>query len=293
MSKKFMGILGIVALIGATACTRVEPGHVGIKVNLTGSDRGVDALTLVTGRVFYNPFMTDVIEYPTFVQRIAWTANENEGSRNDESFTFNSIEGSPVNVDVAAAVQFTADKVPVLYTTFRQDAMVLVDGYIRDKIRNSFNRIGSQMMVESIYGSGKSQLLDDVLHAVQEELGPEGIVLTDLSFIGQPRLPENVQNSINQVIEARNNAIRANEKVAQAVAEAEQRAATAKGTADAIRIEAHAQADANKLINSTLTRQLIEFQAMQKWNGTLPTVTGGAVPFIQLPSGGGGQSFNN
>ncbi len=278
------GMLIVVLMLG-TACTRIEPGHVGIKVNLSGSDRGVAAITLVTGRVFYNPWMTQIFQYPTYVQRVAWTANVHEGSPNDESFTFNSTEGSPISVDVAVAVQFNGDKVPELYVAFHQDAEVLVDGYVRDKVRNAFNRIGSQMSVESIYGRGKGQLLDDVLAMVQSELEPEGIVLTDLSFLGQPRLPENVQESINQVIEARNNAIRAEEKVAQSEAEAKQLVAKAMGEAQAIKVQAMAQADANKLINQTLTPELIHFMAVERWKGVLPHVTGGAIPFVQIPSG--------
>ena len=35
--------------------TRVDAGHVGIRVKLAGSDRGVQEMPVVTGWVFYNP----------------------------------------------------------------------------------------------------------------------------------------------------------------------------------------------------------------------------------------------
>jgi len=47
-------------------------------------------------------------------------------------------------------------------------------------------------------------------------------------------------------------------------AQAEQRAATAQGEADRLRIEAQGQADANRLINESLTPLLIQFQALQR-----------------------------
>lgn len=283
--KKLAGIFAALIIVSmGTACTRVDPGHVGIKVNLVGSSRGVDDLHIVTGRVFYNPWTTQVVEFPTFVQRIAWTKDPHEGSPNDESFTFNSIEGSPVNVDVAAAVQFNGDLVPDLYVEFRKEAERLVDGYVRDRIRNAFNRVGSTMEVSDIYGAGKSRLIDEVQKMVVGGLEPRGIILTDLSFIGQPRLPANVEQSISQVIEAQNQALRANEKVAQAKAEAEQVAAKAHGEAQRILLEAEAKAKANRIIAQSITPQLIQFEALTKWNGTLPKVTGGAVPFINIPT---------
>jgi len=53
-------------------------------------------------------------------------------------------------------------------------------------------------------------------------------------------------------------------RVAIARAQAEQRAATAEGESNRLRIEAQGQADANRLISSSLTPQLIQFQAVQK-----------------------------
>ena len=50
-----------------TSCSeRVDAGSEGILVNLYGSDKGVDDVSLVTGRVWYNPFTEEVYEYPTF-----------------------------------------------------------------------------------------------------------------------------------------------------------------------------------------------------------------------------------
>ncbi len=49
----------VAALVG---CTRVPPGHVGIKVNNLGSDRGVQSYTIKTGIVFYIPGVSTVLQ---------------------------------------------------------------------------------------------------------------------------------------------------------------------------------------------------------------------------------------
>lgn len=59
---KFLRIL-FVLFAALTACTTIEPGHVGIVVNKMGDDRGVESYPQQTGFVFYNPFTTTVYEW--------------------------------------------------------------------------------------------------------------------------------------------------------------------------------------------------------------------------------------
>src|ERR1700677_2475962 len=54
-------------LFGVGACTKVEPGYVGIKVNNWGSQKGVQDYPLKTGMVFYNPLTEDMYDFPTFM----------------------------------------------------------------------------------------------------------------------------------------------------------------------------------------------------------------------------------
>ena len=57
----------------------------------------------------------------------------------------------------------------------------------------------------------------------------------------------------------------------------------AHGQADAELIKAKAEAEANKLKLQTLTPELIQYEAIGKWDGKLPTFSGGgAVPFINV-----------
>lgn len=276
-------VLIVLFAIMAAGCGRVEPGHVGIKVNLTGGDRGVDDITIVTGRYTYNPWSSQVIEWPTHVQRFAWTKNPHEGSPNDESFDCSSAKGQLVNLDIAAAVEFDSVKVPALYVEYRKDAPSLVDGFIRDRIRHYLNEQCSTRDVASIYGEGKVDLLKSVEEAVQEELGPKGILVSELSFLGKPRLPESVQASIDRVIEQRNAALEAEEKVKQREAEARQKVAEAQGEVEKTLMLAEAKSKANRIEAESLTPLLVQARAIESWNGTLPQVTGnGAVPFIQM-----------
>lgn len=62
MRSKILGfMLALFAVFPMTSCMeKVDAGCEGIKVNLYGSDKGVDDASLVTGIVWYNPWTTTV-----------------------------------------------------------------------------------------------------------------------------------------------------------------------------------------------------------------------------------------
>jgi regulator of protease activity HflC (stomatin/prohibitin superfamily) len=267
-------------LTGTGACTKVEPGYVGIKVDNWGSQKGVQDYPLKTGMVIYNPLTEDMYDFPTFMVTRTWTQDISEGNPIDESITFNSIEGTQVNADVAITYFFEASKVPEIFVRFRAKPNALTDGYIHNRVRDFLNREASDMKVVDIFGQGKQKILNNVKHDLEAELGPIGIHFDSVSFTSALRVDQSVHDAINRVIQAAQDALAAQNKVVQARAEADQVIAAAQGAAQATLINAKAQADANQLLNSSLTPTLVQWQAIQKWNGTLPTVTGGATPFI-------------
>lgn len=80
-AAKIVVVLAVLSSALTSGCTRIGPGHVGIEVDMAGSQRGVQDFALKTGWVFYNPVGTSVMEYPTFVQTAKWTKNLNEGNQ--------------------------------------------------------------------------------------------------------------------------------------------------------------------------------------------------------------------
>ena len=285
MSKKINVLLLLVLVIPLLvgACTRVDPGYVGIKVNLYGSDKGVEDLPLVTGRVWYNPWTVDVYKFPTFMQNVVWTRDKNEGSPNDDSITFNSIEGAVLNTDVAIAYTFEGPKVPWIFREFRQDAKTISWGYMRNQVRDAFSRHASTMKAVDIFGSRKQELLLTVKKDLNENLGPKGFKFDMVSLVGAIRADDNVLKSINAVIQAAQKAIEAQNKVVQAKAEADQKIETARGEGESVLVVAKKQAEANDILTKSITPQLIQYETLKKWNGVLPQVTGGAVPMISVP----------
>ena len=148
-----------------TGCAKVEPGYVGIKVNLYGTQRGIDDFPIQTGRVWYNPFTTDVYKFPTYVQTVSWTKNKDEDSPNDDSITFNADGGAEINADVALEYQFESDKVPSIFVEYKRNAKEFTWEIMRKRLRDVMNTIGGKHKAIEIMAIKKKEDVHKVAEA--------------------------------------------------------------------------------------------------------------------------------
>jgi regulator of protease activity HflC (stomatin/prohibitin superfamily) len=279
MSRGLSLLLVLAVALASAGCTRVDPGHVGIRVNLYGKDRGVSAYPMVTGMVWYNPITTKVLQYPTYVQTASWTSNPTEGRALNDEITFNSREGLVISADVSLSYQLEGERAPAFYVEFRSDDLDrFTHGFLRNVARDSFNEVASTYAVEDLYGTKKEEYLHAVRERINKQVAPFGVELQQFGFIGAPRLPQGVVDALNAKIKATQDAIRVENELRQAEAEAKKRVAQAEG-----------EAKANQLLASSITPTLIEWRRLDiasKWDGKMPVSTGGTLPFLQLPMQG-------
>lgn len=237
----------------------------------------------MTGVVWYNPFTEVVYEYPVHVQNITWTRGQTDGSPVDESLSFNSKEGAVLNADVGFSLALDAEKVPTLFKKYRKDIDTIIRGYLRNKIRDAINNEASQHNATEIFGQGRAVILANAKQKLKDELEAEGFLIDELTFANEIRADDRVKSSINAVIEASQRALEADQKVKQIEAEARQKIAEAQGLAESILLKAKADAEANTTLSKSITPELLQYEAMRKWDGVLPKFTGGgAVPFVNL-----------
>lgn len=262
-----------------TACYKlVAPGHVGIVVKQSGTDRGVQDFPVKTGRVWFNPINEVVLTYPTYVQRAIWTSSTQEGQPVNDEISFQSAEGLRFTSDVNVSYQLTAAQVPKFYVKFRSDDLnTFTHGFFRDAVRNAF-RISTSYRAEEINGVKQSELIDRVLDSLRQAMQPYGVDVLQLGFATPPRPPESVKQAIESKIAATQLAERAENEKRQAIAEAAKAVEIARG-----------QAQANDLLTRSLSPQLVQWKQLeileQKWNGQFPQVVGSnSVPLLQIPA---------
>jgi regulator of protease activity HflC (stomatin/prohibitin superfamily) len=279
-------LVALIAVMALTACERVPAGNVGVKVYLLGGDKGVDTEELSPGR-YWIGMNEELHIFPTFAQNYVWTQDENEGSENDESITFQSIEGMNIGADVGITYRVDATMVSGLFQRYRLGVEEITDVHLRNAVRTALVNEASTMKVRSIYGSGKAGMLLRATKTVTDQFAPLGIIVEKVYWIGGFRLPDSVVASINSEIRATAEARQRENEVAEAIAAAEKVRKIAAGDADAILLVATAQAEANRLLAESITPEVTAYIATEKWDGILPTFVsggGGAIPMIQLPT---------
>lgn len=254
--KKFLKLFSLLIVAGMlmTSCvTKVDPAAEGIKVKLVGSDRGVDDVTLVSGWVWYNPFTTQIYEYPNYVQTVDY-----------EPFVLNSKDGSQFTVDPTILIQVEKGEGPVIFRKYRKELEDVLAGtvytYVKDAYRIELNKYTADELI-----SNRNQFESDVQAHLDTILAAEHFILSQVtSGLAYPE-------SLVQSIDMKN-------KVVQDKQRAENEVLLAKAEAEKLVVKARAEAEANRLRTQALTPQVLEKAWIDKWDGKLPQY--GTVPTL-------------
>lgn len=239
-------LTGLLALLLFASCNeRIDAGHEGILVKMYGTDKGVQDVTQVTGRVWYNPFTEAVYEIPTFVQTV-----------NYEAFTVNAKDGSVFTVDPTLSLKIRDGESAKIFKKYRKDLQEVLEttlsNHIKDVYRIEFNKFETDSII-----SRREKFEDGVQRKMKEFLSIEGFELEQLT--SGIKYPE----SITQAINAKNAAI-------QKAQQAENELRVVRANAQKMIVQAEAEATANELKQRTLTTLLIQQQFIEKWDGKTP-----------------------
>jgi regulator of protease activity HflC (stomatin/prohibitin superfamily) len=259
---------------GLTSCSHVQPGHVGIKVSNIGSSAGVSNVPLNVGYYFAPPG-TSIYEYPVYTSTYTWTSSKDEGKDTNEQITFQDRNGLGLSADVAVAYHVDASKAPILFQKYRTDMDGIVAGPLRNAVRNAIVDEASQMGVEDIYGPKKAQLSESALRDVQNYFKPYGLVVDQLYWASNIRVPDQVMQQINQKISNEQAALAAQANVATVTANANSKVAQAEGDAKAMQVKGDA---------IRANPEILEQTKLEKWDGKLPEIVlgGNATPMISI-----------
>lgn len=271
MKTIISGVVGFFILVTLFfSCERIDAGHVGVKVNQYGDNKGVDDVVAVTGMVFYNPFTTRVYEFPTFIQHKEY--------KGDNSFIVNSKDGSEFAVSPIMNYSVQREKVPTIFSKYRRPLEDIEEGFLKTAVYDAFRLATNKYTADELI-SNRAVFEVEVRRLLDGQLLKEGFIINQ--FTSNLVYPETFKKSI----EAKNNAVqaalRAENEVKTAEAQAKIKVATAEGNAQAMLTQARAEAEANKLKQATLTNLLLQQQWIEKWDGKLPVY--GQAPMLYKP----------
>ena len=290
--KKFNLVVITILMILSVGCSKVPVGNVGIKVYLLGGSKGVDHEVLGAGQ-YWIGYNEDLYIFPTYSQNYVWTKSVDEGSKLDESITFGTREGLSISADIGITYSINQEKVALVFQKYRKGVTEITDIYLRNMVRDAIVKAASKKDVESIYGVGKADLIEEVENNVKDQVKDIGIIIERIYWVGDLRLPLTVTASINAKIQATQISMQRENEVKTAEAQAAIEVAQAKGQAEAKLTNARAEAESLKIQNEALKQStdILELRrievsklAAEKWDGKLPTtmVPNSAMPFINI-----------
>ncbi len=271
--KWVFGPLLILFIVWCMFFKMIQPGYVGVVVDMLGDSKGVEAKELHVGMHWIAPWKS-VYQFPIFEQNDTW-----EGDR--EGFNFQTSEGMAVAADIGITYHLRPDSIPAIFQRYRRGMDEITHVFIRNYIRDAINKSASRTKIEDLY-SGKESFFEDVEKHVREDLSPIGIELSRIYLIGRFHFPQTVIAALNAKIEAMQRAQQRENELREAEAEAKKQVAKAEGQARCVILQAESEAKANVVLAKSVTPELIQWQAVQKWDGKMPHVTSGAMPFIEV-----------
>jgi regulator of protease activity HflC (stomatin/prohibitin superfamily) len=257
----------------------ISPGNVGVLIHRSGG--GVDPTPLGVGFHFKWPVFQEIVEYPVYMQTLVLTRTDREGNAYNEEINVNSVEGQPISCDVSLSFELDVSKVPFLYSSFRTDIRMITHGFVKQSIRQALQEVVGRTEIVNFLGKDKAKVVNLTQEDLQKRLGEYGFQVKQFT-LNEVRAPD----SIVKAIEAKNTmaqeALRAQNELQKKQFEAQQRIIEAEGEAKAILTRAQSQSESNRLLSASITPTLVEYKRIEKWNGQLPQVSGGATPFINL-----------
>ena len=324
-------MMAAVLMMVASGCTcgKIEPGHVGVVVPLSGNDKG-HLETTSNGWYLYS-FNTQVYEFPTYNQPHNWSNEKGQ----DERLHFGDKNGLQLGADIGIQFHVPAANVTKLFQTYRQELDRIRDTILKNTVRNALNMTAQNYTAEEIFGDQRGIFMDKVKAKVIKDVEENGIVVTDIYMNGLD-LPKQISETIQAKLQATMLAQKAENEKRTVTAEAEKdvakaegvaraqvataegqaktdvakatgeatakiaaaegaakaRIAAAKGNADALVLEATAQALANQKIAQSLTPQILELKKLEISANVQKAYAEkwqGGVPTTILPGQVGGQ----
>ena len=247
----------------------IDAGNVGIKINLYGTNRGVDNITIVTGRVWYNTWTTKIIEFPTYTQSVDY-----------DPFVVTTKDAAEFKVDPKLNYHVNPAMVPQIYRQYRKTLTEIEQQFMRNTIYDAYRIVANSFSSDSVM-SNREKFEDRIQIILTKNLSKDGFVYDQLTSAITP--PESLRQMIdekNASIQAR---LKAENQAKQADAEAKVKVATATGEAQALLVRAKSESEANRLRQSSLTPMLIQQEWIKKWDGKLPTTQAGGNTSLMMP----------
>ncbi len=244
----------IVLIVGFNCVTVVQAGHTGVVVTLGSVNEGV----LQEGIHIKAPFVQDVIKIDNRIQKL---------EVNTEAF---SKDLQSVQTVLAINYRVDTSKSYSIYKNIGADyENVLVVPAVNEVLKATTAKYTAE---ESV--TNRVLISDGLVKGLNDKLNDLGLYVTDVNIIDFD-FSEAFITAIEEKQVAQQQLLKAETEKQTAIT-------NAQAAAESVKIKAAGDAEANKLLNESLSDKVIENKKIEKWNGQMPKVTGNGGTIIDI-----------
>jgi regulator of protease activity HflC (stomatin/prohibitin superfamily) len=255
--KKEILMLGAMAIL-STSCAVIRPGEAGVKQRL--GEFGNEVAT--QGAVFYNPFTSKVIKASVQTENL------------ELFLSLPSKEGLSVESEISILFRLETDKVASVLQNIGPNYPAIITSVFRSASAD----VCSQFFAKDMHSGKRADIEQAIMTKMGETLIPQGIIV-EAVLMKSIQLPRGLSTSIEQKLQAEQDAMRMEFILQQAKLEADRKI-----------IEAEGERDAQKILSEGLTDELIQirsieaFRELSRSQNSKIIITDGKTPLLIEPS---------
>lgn len=264
MSKNKIGamLVGAVIVIGAISTLimteKIPAGYVGVQYSMSG---GISDEVLSQGWHIVAP-TKKVSLYSVATEQLFMSVDKKEGSKDNDSFDVVCKDGV-LNVDLEMSYSFNAEKVPEIFSRYRgMSGEDIINNIIRGKVKTYTNEVTSQFTVLEAHMEKKGELNRMLTQHLKDMLIDFGVEV-ESATLSRTTASDEVEASITKRTTTAQELEAEKQKQEKVALEAETKRIQAQGEADALLIKATAEAEANKLLEQSISDNLIRMKEME------------------------------
>ena len=249
------------AFINPLSVERIDVGHVGLKINNTGDERGISKTTYVTGWVFYNSWLSRIKEYPVTQQHVDY-----------EEAAIITKGGFQATIKPSFNWSVNPGNAADMYQNLRQDVDQIKETWVKNAIIGAVNDVANLYTVDSIFNH-RAEFESAIVVECNKRVS-KWFNISQLRTNIVP--PKAITDAINAKTAAVQEAQAAVQQKIVAEAQAQTQIAKAKGDSAQAVISASGRAEAVRKEQQFLTPLYIDYLKVQKWKGDVPTTVLGS-----------------
>ncbi len=244
----------LVATLLLTSCAVIRPGEAGVKQRLGVME---DQVT-TQGSVFFNPFTTKIIKESIQTNNLKL------------ELTIPSKEGLSIDSEISILYRLEVDMIPTVLKTLGPDYKSIMAAVFR----SASSDVCSQFFAKDMHSGKRADIEKAIKLKMEETLTPQGIII-EAVLMKSIQLPQGLSFSIEQKLQAEQDAMRMEFILQQERLEADRKIIEATGTRNA-----------QKIIAEGLTPEILKLRSIEAFKelsrspNAKVIITDGRTPFL-------------